>query len=159
MTVVLLQICICKEIYLWRNLTFSRDSSTSPNDSFFCHKVKLNSILVKSDCGRSMVRVSTCSESNTFHQKFNEEIPDNENIGETTTLTLHLEKIMPMTAIMARDYFEGNFELYSNLSVFHTAHILTDSRRQNTPWDHALLNRECKIGMDSTIWTGNRTSC
>lgn len=105
--------------YLWRNLTFSRDSSTSPNDSFFCHKVKLNSILIKSDCGRSMVRVSTCSESNTFHQK---EIPDNDNIGKTTTLTLHLEKIMPILAIMDRDYFEGNFELCSHLSVFHTAH-------------------------------------
>ena len=66
-----------------------------------------------------MVRVSTCSESNTFHQK---EIPDNDNIGKTTTLTLHLEKIMPILAIMARDYCEGNFEFCSNLSVFHTAH-------------------------------------
>ena len=46
MTVVLLQICIYTEIL---NLTFSRDSNTSPNDSFFCHKGKLNSILIKSE--------------------------------------------------------------------------------------------------------------
>ena len=103
-----------------------------------------------------MVRVSTCCESNTFHQKFNEEIPDNDNIGETTTLTLHLEKIMPMTAIMARDYFEGNFELYSNLSVFHTAHILTDHNFTAPKYTmgscaRALLNLVCNTGMDSTI--------